>query len=76
MEKANVISKLNKVANLNIIKKAENKYGKLSYKDAIKSNSIILLETHDQKWYDTRIKSPETELARKDDIIHMSKIFS
>ena len=42
---------------------------------AIKGNSIILSETHDQKWYDTRIKSPETELARKDDIIHMSKYF-
>ena len=39
MEKANVISKLNIGVDLNIIKKVENKYRKLSYrinKDAIK----------------------------------------
>ena len=30
MERANVISKLNKGVDLNVIKKAENKYGKLS----------------------------------------------
>ena len=30
MERANVISKLNKGADLNVIKKVENKYGKLS----------------------------------------------
>ena len=138
MERANVISKLNKDVDLNIIKKVENKYGKLSYrinKDAIKeskvsntgemfenedtlsyidkmyeeveykalkkkllddikvdiktyikeletnkkfpnNDSTILSETHDQKWYDTRIKSLETELARKDDIIYnMLKYF-
>ena len=138
MERANVISKLNKGVDLNIIKKVENKYGKLSYrinKDAIKeskvsnteeifenSNTIsyidkmyeevrykalkekllddikvdiktyiteleinekfprndssILSETHDLKWYDARIKSLETELARKDDIVYiMSKYF-
>ena len=70
----------------------ENKYGKLTYrinKDAIKESKVsnieeifpnnystILSETHDQEWYDTRIKSFETELARKDDIIYnMSKYF-
>ena len=138
MERVNVISKLNKGVVLNIIKKVENKYGKLSYrinKDAIKESKVsnteetfknddtlsyidkmykevkykdlkekllddikvdiktyfkeleinekfpkndspIPSETHDQKWYDTRIKSLETELARKDDIIcNMSKYF-
>ena len=41
-----------------------------------RNDSTILSETHDQKWYDARIKSLETELARKDDIIYnMSKIF-
>ena len=30
-----------------------------------RSGSTILSETHDQKWYETRIKSLETELARK-----------
>ena len=40
------------------------------------NDSTILSETHDQKWYDTRIMSLETELARKDDIIYnMSKYF-
>ena len=40
------------------------------------NESTILSETHDQKWYDTRIKSLEAELARKDDIIYnMSKYF-
>ena len=32
MDKANVISKLNKGVDLRIIKKVENKYGKLSYR--------------------------------------------
>ena len=43
MERANVISKLNKDVDLNIIKKVENKYGKLSYrinKDAIKESKV------------------------------------
>ena len=41
-----------------------------------KNDSTTLSETHDQKWYDTRIKSLETELTRKDDIIYkMSKYF-
>ena len=41
-----------------------------------RNDSTILSETHDQKWYDARIKSLETELARKYDIIYnMSKIF-
>ena len=41
-----------------------------------RSDSTILSETHDQKWYETKIKSLETELARKDDIIYnMSKYF-
>ena len=138
MERANVISKLNKGVDLNIIEKVENKYEKLSYrinKDAIKESKVsntgeifenddtlsyidkmyeevkykalnekllddikvsiktyikeletnekfpdnestILSETHDQKWYDTRIKSLEAELARKDDIIYnISKYF-
>ena len=138
MEKANVISKLNKSIDLNIIKKVQNKYGKMSYhinKDAIKeskvsnteeifendytlsykdkmyeevrykglkekflddirvdiktyitqieinekfprNDSTILSETHGQRWYDARIKSLETKLARKDDIIYnMSKYF-
>ena len=40
------------------------------------NDSTILSETHNQKWYDTRIKSLETELSRKDDIIYnMSKYF-
>ena len=30
-----------------------------------RSGSTILSEAHDQKWYETRIKSLETELARK-----------
>ena len=92
MERANVISKLRKGVDLNIVKKVENKYGKLTYcitKDAIKKSKVsnieeifpnnystILSETHDQKWHDTRIKSLETVLARKDDIIYnMSKYF-
>ena len=40
-----------------------------------RNDSTLLSETHDQKWYDARIKSLETELARKDDIIYMSKFF-
>ena len=32
--------------------------------------STILSGTHDQKWYETRIRLLETELARKDDIIY------
>ena len=40
-----------------------------------RNDSTILPETHDQKWYDVRIKSLETELARKNDIICMSKFF-
>ena len=40
-----------------------------------RNDSTILSETHDQKWYDARIKSLQTELARKDDIIYMSKFF-
>ena len=41
-----------------------------------RNDSTILSETHDQKWYETKIKSLETELARKDDIIYnMSKYF-
>ena len=138
MERVNVISKLNKGVDLNIIKKVENEYGKLSYrinKDAIKeskvshtedkfenddalsyiekmyeefrykalkekllddinvdiktyiteleinekfprNDSTILSETRNQKWYDTRINSLETELARKDYITYnMSKYF-
>ena len=137
MERADIILKVNKGVDLKIIKKIENKYGKLSYsinKDVIKeskvsnteeifgdddtltyidkmyeevrykalkeklldntkvdiktciteleinkklprNDSTILPETHDQKWYDARIKSLETELARKDDIIYMSKFF-
>ena len=40
------------------------------------NDSTILSEIHDQKWYDTRIKSLETELARKDDnFYNMSKCF-
>ena len=40
------------------------------------NDSIIPAETHDQKWYDIRIKLLETELARNDDIIYnMSKYF-
>ena len=134
MERADIISKVNKGVDLKIIEELENKYGKLSYrinKDVIKeskvsnteeifedddtltyigkmyeevrykalkekllddiktyiteleineklprNDSTILSETHDQKWYDARIKSLETELARKDDIIYnMSKFF-
>ena len=138
MERADVISEVNKGVDLKIIKKVENKYGKLSYrinKDVIKeskvsnteeisedddtltyidkmyeevkykalkekllddikvdiktyireleikekllrNDSTILSETHDQKWHDARIKSLETELAKKDDIIYnMSKNF-
>ena len=47
METANVISKQNKVVDLNIIKKVENKYGKLSYcinKDAIKESKVSSTE--------------------------------
>ena len=43
MERANVISKLNKGIDLNIIKKVESKYGKLSHrinKDAIKESKV------------------------------------
>ena len=43
MERANVISKLNKSVDLNVIKKVKNKYGKLSYrinKDAIKESQV------------------------------------
>ena len=41
-----------------------------------RNDSNILSETHDQNWYETKIKSLETELARKDDIIYnMSKYF-
>ena len=164
MERANIISKVSNGVDLKLIKKAENKHGKLSYlinKDAIKeskvrntdeifenddtlssidnmceevrykasidnmceevrykasidniceevrykalkekllddikvdvrkyitklevnekfsrNDSTILSETHDQKWYDARIKSLETELPRKNGIIYnMSKYF-
>ena len=138
MERANIISKVNKGVDLKIIKKVENKYGTLSYRvnqNAIKelkvsnteeiienddtlfykdkmyeegrykalkekrfddikvdikiyitelminekfsrNDSTILLETHGQKWYDAKIKSFETELSRKNDIIfNMSKYF-
>ena len=138
MERANIISKVNKGVDLKIIKKVENKYGTLSYRvnqKAIKESKVsnteeiienddtlfykdkmyeegrykalkekrfddikvdikihiteliinekfsrndrtILLETHGQKWYDARIKSFETELSRKNDIIfNMSKYF-
>ena len=138
MERADIISEVNKGVDLKIIKKVENKYGKLSYrinKDVIKeskvsnteeifedddtltyidkmyeevrykalkekllddikvdiktyireleikekllrNDSTILSETHDQKWHDARIKSLETEFAKKDDIIYnMSKNF-
>ena len=37
MEIANVISKLNKGVDLNVIKKVENKYGKLSYRMILKN---------------------------------------
>ena len=41
-----------------------------------RNDSTILSETNDQKWYDARIKSLETKLARQDDIIYnMSKFF-
>ena len=41
-----------------------------------RNDSTILPETHDQKWYDARIKSLKTELARKYDIIYnMTKLF-
>ena len=43
MERANVISKLSKGVDLNIIKKTEKKYGELSYrinKDAIKESKV------------------------------------
>ena len=49
MERANVISKLNKGVDLNIIKKVENKYGKLSYrinKDAIKESKVSNTERY------------------------------
>ena len=138
MERANIISKVSNDVDLKLIKKAENKHGKLSYlinKHAIKeskvrntdeifenddtlpsidnmceevrykalkekllddikvdvrkyitklevnekfsrNDSTILSETHDQKWYDARIKSLETELPRKNGIIYnMSKYF-
>ena len=151
MERANIISKVSNGVDLKLIKKAENKHGKLSYlinKHAIKeskvrntdeifenddtlssidnmceevrykasidnmceevrykalkekllddikvdvrkyitklevnekcsrNDSTILSETHDQKWYDARIKSLETELPRKNGIIYnMSKYF-
>ena len=58
MEKANVVSKLNKGVDLNIIKKVENKYGGLSYrisKDAIKdskvSNTEEIFENNDTLSY-------------------------
>ena len=43
MDKANVISKLSKGVDLHIIKKVENKYGKLSYginKETIKELKV------------------------------------
>ena len=43
MEKANAISKLNRVVDLNTVKKVENKYGKLSYrinKDTIQESKV------------------------------------
>ena len=41
-----------------------------------RNDSTILSKTNNQKWYDARIKSLETKLARKDDVIHnMSKFF-
>ena len=138
MERADIISKVKKGVDLKIIKKVENKYGKLSYrinkgvikkskvsnteeifddddtltyidkmyeevrykalKDKLlhdvkvdiktyiteseineklsRNDSTILSDTHDQKWYDARIKSLEMELARKNDVIHnMSNFF-
>ena len=58
MERANVISKLKKGVDLNIIKKVKNKYGKLSYrinKDAIKeskvSNTAEIIENDDTLSY-------------------------
>ena len=41
-----------------------------------KNDSTILSETHGQKWYDARIKSLETELAGKGDIIYNMSKFS
>ena len=38
-----------------------------------RNDSTMLSEAHNQKWYDTRIKSLSKELTRKDDIIYMSK---
>ena len=43
MERADIISKVNKGVDLKIIKKVENKYGKLSYrinKDVIKESKV------------------------------------
>ena len=43
-----------------------------------RNDSTILSKTRNQKWYDARIKSLETELARNDDVIYniYVKIFS
>ena len=42
----------------------------------LRNESTILLETYDQKWYDTRLISLEMKLVRKDDITYnLSKYF-
>ena len=42
----------------------------------LRNESAILLETYDQKWYDTRLISLEMKLVRKDDITYnLSKYF-
>ena len=81
METANVISKQNKVVDLNIIKKVENKYGKLSYcinKDAIKESKVSsteqILENDDALSYIDKMYEDVRNKAFKEKILDDIKV--
>ena len=81
METANVISKQNKVVDLNIIKKVENKYGKLSYcinKDAIKESKVSsteqILENDDTLSYIDKMYEDVRNKAFKEKILDDIKV--
>ena len=81
METANVISKQNKGVDLNIIKKGENKYGKLSYcinKDAIKESKVSsteqILENDDTLSYIDKMYEDVRYKAFKEKILDDIKV--
>ena len=81
METANVISKQNKGVDLNIIKKVENKYGKLSYcinKDAIKESKVSsteqILENDDTLSYIDKMYEDVRYKAFKEKILDDIKV--